>query len=102
MARVYKDANNDKKREFISSFKTPGHVPVLIASEGLLSSRLGHTEMSVYLATLAGLSPITAICEMLDSETYEALSAEKAKKYAERNSIPYFDGNMLVEYAKGH
>ncbi len=102
VAKLYKSSETGKKEIFNSSFKTPGHVPILIASEGLLSDRLGHTEMSVYLATLAGLSPITVICEMLDSETYGALSAEKAKKYAKQNAIPYFDGSKLVEYAKGH
>ena len=102
VANLYKSSEANKKEIFNSSFKTPGHVPVLIASEGLLSSRLGHTEMSVYLATLAGLSPITVICEMLDSETYGALSAEKAQNYAKQNAIPYFDGSKLVEYAKGH
>ena len=34
---------------FVSSFKTPGHVPLLITAEGLLEKRQGHTEMSVYL-----------------------------------------------------
>ncbi len=102
MAQLYKNKEQNKKQVFNSNFKTPGHMPVLIASEGLLSSRLGHTEMSVYLATLAGLSPVTVICEMLDSETYGALSSEKAKKYAKQNAVPYFDGSQLVEYAKGH
>ncbi len=102
IAHLYKSPNKNKKEIFNSSFKTPGHVSILIASEGLLSSRLGHTEMSVYLATLAGLSPITVICEMLDSETYGALSTEKAKKYAKQNTMPYFDGSKLVEYAKEH
>ncbi|MDE1726055.1 MAG: 3,4-dihydroxy-2-butanone-4-phosphate synthase [Thaumarchaeota archaeon] len=102
ISHLYKSSDKNKKEIFNSNFKTPGHVPILIASEGLLSSRLGHTEMSVYLATLAGLSPVTVICEMLDSETYGALSTEKAKKYAKQNAIPYFDGSKLVEYAKEH
>ncbi|MDE1861368.1 MAG: 3,4-dihydroxy-2-butanone-4-phosphate synthase [Thaumarchaeota archaeon] len=102
MARLYQSREANPRESFISSFRTPGHVPLLIASEGLLSSRLGHTEMSVYLATLAGLSPVTVICEMLDSETYGALSQEKAKKYALQNAIPYFDGSKLVEYARRH
>ncbi|TLX81527.1 MAG: 3,4-dihydroxy-2-butanone-4-phosphate synthase [Thaumarchaeota archaeon] len=102
MARLYKNGSKNKKEVFNSAFKTPGHVPLLIASEGLLSNRLGHTEMSVYLTTLAGLSPVAAICEMLDSETYTALSIEKAKKYAQENAIPYFDGGELVKFAKEH
>ena len=101
MAKLYKSGNN-KKEIFNSTFKTPGHVPLLIASEGLLSKRLGHTEMSVYLADLAGLSQVTAICEMLDSDTYAALSIEKAKKYAKNNAIPYFDGTELVKFSKEH
>ncbi|MGI0082239.1 MAG: 3,4-dihydroxy-2-butanone-4-phosphate synthase [Nitrosopumilaceae archaeon] len=102
MANLFKNTNGNKKQNFISSFKTPGHVPILIASEGLLSNRLGHTEMSVYLMELAGLSPVAAICEMLDSETYTALSIEKAKQYAKENAIPYIDGSELLKFSKVH
>ncbi len=102
MAKLYKNENSDKKILFNSNFKTPGHVPLLIASEGLLSNRLGHTEMSIYLMKLAGLSPVTAICEMLDSQTFVALSTDKAKKYASDNAIPYFDGAELVKIFKEH
>ena len=100
MANIYKVENQKKK--FVSSFKTPGHIPLLIASKGLLNSRQGHTEMSVYLAQLAGLTPVTAICEMMDAETYTALSVDKAEKYAKQNGIPLIDGKDLLEYAKVH
>lgn len=90
------------KNKFVSSFKTPGHVPLLIASNDLLLKRQGHTEMSIYLTQLAGLKPITAICEMMDADTYSALSVEKASKYAKQNGIPLLDGKELVEYAKVH
>lgn len=98
LANLYHVENQQKK--FVSSFKTPGHVPLLIASEGLLKKRQGHTEMSVYLSKLAELTPVTAICEMMDSETYTALSFEKAAKYAKQNAIPLIDGKELLEYAK--
>jgi|TARA_B100001013_G_C24551937_1_gene418986 3,4-dihydroxy 2-butanone 4-phosphate synthase len=100
MASLYE--SEDPKLEFISSFKTPGHVPVLLASNGLLSSRRGHTEMSIYLTKLAGLSPITTICEMMDSQTYSALSVKKAEEYAKENAIPFVDGKELLEFAKVH
>lgn len=102
IAQLYKNEDNNKKQTFNSTFRTPGHVPLLIASEGLLSNRLGHTEMSIYLMNLAGLTPVTAICEMLDSETYAALSIDKAKKYAKDHAIPYFDGTELVKFSKEH
>ena len=98
MAKLYN--SDDPKTDFISSFKTPGHVPVLLASNGLLSSRTGHTEMSIYLAKLAKLYPITAICEMMDSQTYSALSVEKAEKYAKENAIRFVDGKELLRFAK--
>ena len=98
MAKLYN--SDDPKTDFISSFKTPGHVPVLLASNGLLNSRTGHTEMSIYLAKLAKLYPITAICEMMDSRTYSALSVEKAEKYAKENAIPFVDGKELLRFAK--
>lgn len=100
MANLYH--SNNPKNEFISSFTTPGHVPLLLASSGLLASRQGHTEMSVYLADLAKLTPVTAICEMMDSQTYSALSVEKAIKFAKENAIPFIDGKELLEFSKVH
>jgi len=98
MANLYD--SDDPKKDFLSSFKTPGHIPVLLASDGLLTSRTGHTEMSIYLTHLAKLFPITAICEMMDSQTYSALSVKKAEKYAKENAIPFVDGKELLEFAK--
>ena len=100
MANLYNSSN--AKSEFISSFATPGHVPLLLASRGLLATRQGHTEMSVYLAELAKLIPVTAICEMMDSRTYSAMSVEKAMKFAKENAIPFIDGKELLEFSKVH
>jgi 3,4-dihydroxy 2-butanone 4-phosphate synthase len=100
MSKIFNVEN--KKKKFISTFKTPGHVPLLLASKGLLESRQGHTEMSIYLTKLAGLTPVTAICEMMDAETYTALSIDKAEKYAKQNAIPLIDGKELLEYSKVH
>jgi 3,4-dihydroxy 2-butanone 4-phosphate synthase len=100
MAKIFNVDN--KKKKFVSSFKTPGHVPLLLASKGLLQTRQGHTEMSIYLTKLAGLTPVTAICEMMDAETYTALSVDKAEKYAKQNAIPLIDGKELLEYSKVH
>jgi len=100
MANLFKIEN--QRNKFMSSFKTPGHVPLLIGSKGLIATRQGHTEMSIYLAQLAELVPVTAICEMMDAETYSALSFEKAERYAKLNAIPLVDGKELIEYAKVH
>ena len=100
ISKIFSIENRQKK--FASTFKTPGHVPLLIASKGMLATRQGHTEMSVYLTQVAGLTPMTAICEMMDAETYSALSVEKAERFAKQNGIPLLDGAELLEYARVH
>lgn len=100
LAKMYN--SNEPKKEFTSAFKTPGHVPLLLASNGLLASRQGHTEMSVYLAEISKLIPVTAICEMMDSQTYSALTVEKAQRFAKENAIPFIDGKELLEFSKVH
>jgi 3,4-dihydroxy 2-butanone 4-phosphate synthase len=84
--------------EFGRKFRSPGHVPLLPAAKGLLKERRGHTELSVTLAQLAGLIPVMAICEMLDDQTYKALSLEKARKYAEREGYVLLSTKEILEY----
>lgn len=98
MAKLYNIDN--PHRNFVSFFKTPGHVPLLIANKALLSKRRGHTEMSIYLNKIANLIPAAAICEMMDAQTYTALSAKKAQEYAMQNHIPLLDGQELLEYSE--
>ena len=47
---------------------SPGHVFPLIAREGGVLVRAGHTEAGVDLARLAGLNPAAVICEMMNDD----------------------------------
>ncbi len=94
-AKVMNGNSGEGIEEFASSFRSPGHVPLLIASKGLLAERRGHTEMAIRLAEVAGIAPAVAICEMLDSSTYTALSLDKAYKYARVNELCIIEGSML-------
>lgn len=49
-------------------FVAPGHIFPLIAQDGGVLQREGHTEASVDLATLAGLHPSGVICEILHED----------------------------------
>lgn len=88
----------DPKEEFVSRFRCPGHVHLLIASAGLLSERPGHTEMSIFLTQIAGLAPMSTICEMLDANTHRALSIDDSISYAKKHSIPIIMGDQIIEY----
>ncbi len=47
-------------------FVRPGHVHPLLAKEGGVLRRAGHTEAAVDLARMAGLAPAGVLCEILD------------------------------------
>jgi 3,4-dihydroxy 2-butanone 4-phosphate synthase len=84
-------------REFGRAFRSPGHVPLLRAAEGLLRERRGHTELAVALAELAGVVPVVAVCEMLDARTRGALSEERARERAGRKGLEFVKGEQILE-----
>ncbi len=47
---------------------SPGHVFPLVARDGGVLIRAGHTEASVDLARMAGLSPAAVICEIMNDD----------------------------------
>ncbi|MEX0928841.1 MAG: bifunctional 3,4-dihydroxy-2-butanone-4-phosphate synthase/GTP cyclohydrolase II [Balneolales bacterium] len=49
-------------------FNRPGHVFPLIAAEGGVLRRTGHTEAAIDLAKLAGLKPAGVICEIMNED----------------------------------
>ncbi|MEX0860369.1 MAG: 3,4-dihydroxy-2-butanone-4-phosphate synthase [Cucumibacter sp.] len=51
-----------------SDFSRPGHIFPLIAREGGVLMRSGHTEAAVDLCRLAGLDPVGVICELVNDD----------------------------------
>ena len=97
MAEVCSDIDNYGRHDFFEKFRSPGHVPLLIAANELLKERSGHTELSIQLMKLANLVPTAVICEMLDSETGGALSIDKATEYSSRFNIPLIESLQIKE-----
>jgi len=83
--------------EFHRIFRTPGHVALLRAAEGLLDRRCGQTELSIALAGFAGITPAVTICEMLDDVTGYALPKEDAIRYARQHALPFVEGCEVLE-----
>jgi len=99
LARLAKktiENGRDWEKEFAKDFKAPGHVHLLLESEGSLVNRRGHTELSVHLCELAGLTPAVALCEMLDGNTHKALSIESARTFAGKNLIPIIEADQVL------
>jgi 3,4-dihydroxy 2-butanone 4-phosphate synthase/GTP cyclohydrolase II len=79
-------------------FVRPGHVPGLIAKEGGVLRRAGHTEAAVDLARLAGLEPVGVLIEILDGTG--VASREKLHEIADRFGLPIVSIEMLISYRR--
>jgi len=85
------------RAQMASTLRTPGHVHLLIADRLFIRGRQGHTELSLALAELCGVLPVTVICEMLDGETGKALSYAAAEGYASMHGLPLLKGEHVAE-----
>lgn len=90
------DSDTRIRNRFQESFRSPGHVHLLIAREGYFSRRKGHTELSTYVMEEAGLIPTATIVEML-SDSGKSMTRQEALDYAERNSLTFIEGKAIIE-----
>jgi 3,4-dihydroxy 2-butanone 4-phosphate synthase len=81
---------------FGKEFRSPGHVPICIASEKLLDQRRGHTELVVSLLKMAKLTPVGSGCEIM-SDNGKALQKDKAKQYAKEHGLVFLEGKEIIE-----
>ncbi len=95
-----KALNADMGENFGKNFRSPGHVPLLRAASDLLNERLGHTELVVALAELAGVTPVVSICEMLDASTNRALSGKNAIDYGAENGMEFLESSEVIRACK--
>ncbi len=80
---------------FAEEFRSPGHVPVLNASEPLLTARKGHTELTTALTIMAGLTPSATICEMMGDDD-RARTPNDAKAYARDHNLVFLEGQDII------
>ena len=76
----------------------PGHLFPLVAMEGGVLRRAGHTEATVDLARLAGLTPAGVLCEILDG--VGVAGREKLHELAARHNLPMLSIEMLIAYRR--
>lgn len=78
--------------------KRPGHLFPLIAKEGGVLRRAGHTEAAVDLARLAGRRPAGVICEILDGTG--VASRERLAEIAQKFQLPIVTIETLIQYRR--
>ncbi|HRY04301.1 MAG TPA: 3,4-dihydroxy-2-butanone-4-phosphate synthase, partial [Beijerinckiaceae bacterium] len=69
-----------------ADFVRPGHVFPLIAREGGVLMRSGHTEAAVDLCRLAGLPPVGVICELANDDG-TVMAGKQIDAFAEKHNL---------------
>lgn len=86
---------NSKSDDFVR----PGHIFPLIAKDGGVLVRTGHTEASVDLCKLAGLKPISVICEIMKADGSMARRGDKfLSDFAQKHNLKTLYVSDLISY----
>ncbi|HLA84879.1 MAG TPA: 3,4-dihydroxy-2-butanone-4-phosphate synthase [Thermoguttaceae bacterium] len=80
-------------------FVRPGHLFPLVAKEGGVLRRAGHTESAVDLTRLAELQPAGVLCEIL-AEGGDRASREELFELAERFQLKIITVGQLIRYRR--
>ncbi|MGL5354231.1 MAG: bifunctional 3,4-dihydroxy-2-butanone-4-phosphate synthase/GTP cyclohydrolase II, partial [Clostridium sp.] len=80
-------------------FRKPGHIFPLVAKEGGVLNRVGHTEAAVDLAKIAGLKPAGVICEIMNDDGTMARTTE-LMEFAREHNLKIITIEDLVIYRK--
>ena len=79
----------------------PGHVFPIRAQDGGVLKRAGHTEASVDLAELAGLTPAAVICEVMNQDGSMARIGD-LKNFAKKHDLKMGSIEELIQYRIEH
>ncbi|HYL33219.1 MAG TPA: 3,4-dihydroxy-2-butanone-4-phosphate synthase [Stellaceae bacterium] len=80
---------------------TPGHIFPLMARDGGVLVRTGHTEAAVDIARLAGLIPAGVICEIMNDDGSMARRADLIA-FAQRHGLKVATIADLIAYRRRH
>ena len=86
--------NHNRKKEDIVS---PGHIFPLMAWDGGVLERAGHTEAAVDISKLAGLNPSGVICEIMNDDGTMARLPELID-FAKEHSLKIGTVSNLIKY----
>lgn len=80
-------------------FVRPGHVFPLLAKEGGVLRRAGHTEAAVDLARMAGLQPAAALCEVL-APSGDRASRDDLASIAKQHDLKIISIEQLIAHRR--
>jgi 3,4-dihydroxy 2-butanone 4-phosphate synthase/GTP cyclohydrolase II len=83
-----------------SDFVRPGHLFPLVARDGGVLARQGHTEASVDLVRMAGLRPAAVLCEICSNDGLHMATRDELLEMAADYRLPIVTIDALLEYRR--
>ena len=80
-----------------SDFVRPGHIFPLIAKDGGVLMRSGHTEAAIDLCRLAGIEPVAAICELVNDDG-TVMRGPQVADFAKQHGLKRLSVADLIAY----
>ena len=80
-----------------SDFVRPGHVFPLVAKQGGVLMRSGHTEACIDLCRLAGLSPVGVLSELMNDDG-SVMRGPQVVDFAHKHKLAYLSIAELIAY----
>ena len=87
------------ERSTPEDFARPGHIFPILAKEGGVLRRSGHTEASLELAELAGFKPSGVLCEIM-AEDGTMLRGENLTSFAKKHSLKLISITELISFVR--
>ena len=78
----------------------PGHINPLIAREGGVLKRAGHTEAAVDLARMAGLYPAGVLCEIVDEKKMDMARVPELERFADKHGLLLISIADMIRYRR--
>jgi 3,4-dihydroxy 2-butanone 4-phosphate synthase/GTP cyclohydrolase II len=80
-----------------ADFVRPGHIFPLVAKDGGVLMRSGHTEAAIDLCRLAGIAPVAAICELVNDDG-TVMRGPQVQAFAEKHGLKRISVADLIAY----
>jgi len=83
-----------------NDFVRPGHISPLLAKDGGVLRRAGHTEATVDLLEMAGMKPVGVLIEILSGSGHGMAEYDELKALSARFDIPIISIEELIQYRR--
>ncbi len=87
-------------RSIANDFVRPGHINPLLARDGGVLRRAGHTEATVDLLKMAGLTPVGCLIEICSQRGSGMADLDELQEFSAQHQIPMISIADIIQYRR--